>query len=332
MPEKRDDLPSGERVDLPRTHKIAIVGAGQVGSTFAFGLLLSGLVGELVLIDIDRERVEGEAMDLNHAAPLSNPVRIWAGDYPDCAGADVVMIAAGTAQRPGETRLDLVKRNAGIFQQIVPRVVEHNKNGVLLIATNPVDVLSYVAWRLSGFPPERVIGSGTVLDTARFRFLLAQRLGIDARNVHAHIIGEHGDSEVPVWSMANVAGIRLQRFCQLHSCDLNADERAEIFGRTRDAAYEIIERKGATFYAVAVGLMRIVESILRNQHSVLAVSSLVQGYCGIEDVYLSLPAVIGRSGIEAVIDLPLDDEETEALCNSADILRQILDELENIWR
>jgi L-lactate dehydrogenase len=332
MPDKLKESPNDRAADLPRPHKIAIIGAGQVGSTFAFSLLLSGLVGELVLIDIDREKVEGEAMDLNHAVPLSNPVRIWAGDYADCAGADVVMVAAGTAQRPGETRLDLVKRNAGIFQQIVPRIVEHNKNGVLLIATNPVDILSYVAWQLSGFPPERVIGSGTVLDTARFRYLLAQHLGIDARNVHAHIIGEHGDSEVPVWSMANVAGIRLEHFCQLHSCDLSADERAKIFERTRDAAYEIIERKGATYYAVAAGLMRIVESILRNQHSVLAVSSLVQGYCGIEDVYFSLPAVIGRAGIEAVIDLPLDEGEREALCDSADILRETLDELEQIWR
>jgi L-lactate dehydrogenase len=240
----------------------------------------------------------------------------------------VVVIAAGAAQRPGETRLDLVKRNAAIFEQIVPRVTEYNQSAILLIATNPVDILSYVAWKLSGFPPERVIGSGTVLDTARFRYLIADRLGVAARNVHAHIIGEHGDSEVAVWSMANVTGIGLEMFCQRHGCDLSADERQDLFRRTRDAAYEIIERKGATYYAVAVGLLRIVESILRNQHSVLAVSSLVPGYYGIEGVYLSLPTVIGTRGVEMVLDLPLDEEETHALQHSAHLLRGILSELD----
>lgn len=311
----------------PRTHRVVVVGAGNVGATFAYALLLSGLVGELVLVDANRERAEGEAMDLNHAVPLSKPVRIWAGDYPDCAGADVVVIAAGTGQRPGESRLDLVKRNAGIFRQIVPSITEHNRAGILLVATNPVDVLSYVAWQESGFVPGRVIGSGTVLDTARFRYLLAQHLGIDARNVHAHIIGEHGDSEVPVWSMANVTGIGLEAYCQRHGCALDEAQRERIFARTRNAAYEIIERKGATYYAVAAGLLRIVESILRNQHTVLAVSNLVPGYYGIEDVYLSLPAVIGRAGVEQIIHLPLDPEETERLRDSAAVLRGVLDNL-----
>jgi L-lactate dehydrogenase len=311
----------------PRPHRVVIVGAGNVGATFAYALLLSGLVGELVLIDANRQRTEGEAMDLNHAVPLSNPVRIWTGDYADCAEADVVVISAGTGQRPGETRLDLVKRNAGIFGQIVPRITEHNLTGILLVATNPVDVLSYVAWRQSGFAPGRVIGSGTVLDTARFRYVLAQHLGIDARNVHAHIIGEHGDSEVPVWSMANVTGIGLGAYCRRHGCTLDAEQREQIFAQTRDAAYEIIERKGATHYAVAAGLLRIVESILRNQHTVLAVSNLVPGYHGIEDVYLSLPAVIGRAGVEQILHLPLNPEETSRLRDSAAILRGVLDEL-----
>ena len=271
----------------PRPHKVVVVGAGQVGSTFAYALLLSGLVGQIVLIDVDRERVKGEAMDLNHGVPLSNPVRIWAGDYSDCTGADVVVVAAGTAQREGETRLDLVKRNAEIFGQIIPRITAHTQNAVLVIATNPVDILSCVAQKLSGFPPGQVIGSGTVLDTARFRFLLGEHLGIDPRNVHAYIIGEHGDSEVPVWSMADVAGMSLDEFCQRVGCELGEQDREQLFARTKDAAYEIIQRKGATYYAVAVGLLRITESILRDQHTVLTVSSLVPGHYGIQDVYPS---------------------------------------------
>jgi L-lactate dehydrogenase len=313
---------------IPRPHKVAIVGAGQVGSTFAYALLLNGLVGQIVLIDIDRERVEGEAMDLNHGVPLSNPVRIWAGDYADCAGADVVVVAAGTAQREGETRLDLVKRNAEIFGQIIPRITEHTQSAVLVIATNPVDVLSRVAQTLSGFPPGQVIGSGTILDTARFRFLLGEHLDIDPRNVHAYIIGEHGDSEVPVWSMADVAGMRLDEFCQRVGCELEDKDRERIFRQTRDAAYEIIQRKGATYYAVAVGLVRIVESILRDQRTVLTVSSLVPGHHGIEDVYLSLPAVIGQHGVEHVLHLPLNDEEKEDLCESAAVLAGVLRHLE----
>jgi L-lactate dehydrogenase len=313
----------------PHPRKAAVVGAGKVGSTFAYVLLLSGLVGEIVLIDIDHKRAEGEAMDLNHAMPLSHPTRIWAGDYPDCAGADVVVIAAGVSQRPGETRLDLVKRNAAIFEDIIPRITTYNTTGVLLIATNPVDVLSYVTWKASGFPSRRVIGSGTVLDTARFRYLLSEHLGVDPRSVHAHIIGEHGDSEVAVWSLANVAGMRLDDFCERETCELGPGMRERIFHQTRDAAYEIIQRKGATHYAVAVGLLRIVESVLRDQHTVLAVSSLVPGHYGIEDVYLSLPSVVGREGVEHVLHLPLNEQETEALRKSAAVLRGVLDELEH---
>jgi L-lactate dehydrogenase len=327
---EENSLPEHLQEELLRPHKIVVVGAGQVGTTFAYALLLSGLVGEMALIDVDRERVEGEVMDLNHAVPLSNPMRIWAGDYPDCAGADVVVVAAGTAQKPDETRLDLVKRNTKIFTDIIPRITEYNRQGILLIATNPVDVLSYAAWKLSGFPSQRVIGSGTVLDTARFRHLLGRQLHIDPRNVHAHIIGEHGDSEVPVWSMANVSGIGLERFCEQHSCELDAKRRAEVFRQTRDAAYQIIQRKGATYYAVAVGILRIVESILRNQYTVLSVSTLIPGYYGIEDVYLSLPSVIGRAGIERVVYLPLSAEETEAFCDSAGVVRSVLDDVKDL--
>ena len=318
------------RASEPRPLKVVIVGAGQVGSTFAYAMLLEGVVGEIVLIDLNRERAEGEAMDLNHAVPLSHSVSIRAGDYRDTAGADVVVVSAGVAQRPGETRLDLVKRNAVIFQEVIPRITAHNTSAILLIATNPVDVLSYVAWRVSGFPSERVIGSGTVLDTARFRYLLAEHLSVDPRNVHAYVIGEHGDTEVPVWSLANVAGMQLHDFCMRHQCDLGTEVQDRISVQTRDAAYEIIRRKGATYYAVAVGLLRIVESVLRDQHTVLSVSSLVPDHYGLRDVYLSLPAVIGRAGVERVLHLSLSEEEADALKRSACVMRGVLDELEPI--
>jgi L-lactate dehydrogenase len=305
-----------------------VVGAGNVGATFAYTILLKGLVSEIVLIDIDRKRAEGEAMDLSHAAPLSHPVRIWAGDYDDCANADVVVVTAGTAQREGESRLDLVKRNASIFQGIIPQIVSCNDSGILLVATNPVDVLSYVAWKMSGWPWQRVIGSGTTLDTARFRYLLGEHLGIDSRNVHAYVIAEHGDSEVPVWSLANVAGMQLDEFCHCEGCVVSDEVRKDIARQVRDAAYEIIQRKGATYYAVSAGLTRIVESILQDQHSVLSVSSLMPGSYGIEDVYLSLPAIIGRQGVERMLHLPLNEAETEALHRSAALLREILDSLE----
>jgi len=311
----------------PHPRKVAVVGAGNVGATFAYALVLNGLVGEIVLIDIDRKRAEGEAMDINHAVPLSNPVRVWAGEYADCAGADVVVVTAGTAQRPGETRLDLVKRNAEIFGDVIPSITAHNETGILLIATNPVDVLSYVAWKVSGFPSRRVIGSGTVLDTARFRYLLSEHLDLDPRNVHAYVVGEHGDSEVPIWSLANVAGMRLEEYCRRTQCDVDSGVRDRISHQVRDAAYEVIERKGATYYAVGVALVRIVEAILRDQHTVLTVSNLVPGYYGIEDVYLSLPAVVAREGVERVVELSLLDEEVKALEGCAEVLQGVLDQI-----
>jgi L-lactate dehydrogenase len=305
-----------------RAARVAVVGAGHVGSTFAYALLLSGLATEIVLIDVNRARAEGEAMDLSHAIPFSHPTRIWAGDYGDCVGAAVTVIAAGANQRPGETRLDLVKRNAEIFCEIVPAVARNNSDGILLIATNPVDALTYASLKLSGLPKERVIGSGTILDTARFRHLLSRYFKVDARSVHAFIVGEHGDSEVPVWSLANIAGMRLEAFCGANGLPLDRAALDEIFVQTRDAAYQIIERKGATYYAVAAGLMRIVEAILRDQGTVLSVSSLVDdGSFGPGEVCLSLPTVIGRHGIERVLRLELSPSETDALRRSADVLR-----------
>lgn len=308
--------------------RVAVVGLGNVGATFAYALLLSGLAAEIVLIDKNHRKAEGEAMDLNHAIPFAHATRVWAGDYADCAGAAVTVLAAGASQAPGETRLDLLQRNAAIFTQIVPQAVRHNPEGILLIATNPVDVLTYATLRVSGLPIARVMGSGTILDTARFRYLLSQHFGVDARSVHAFIIGEHGDSEVPVWSLANIAGMRLPEFCRAHGVAFERAAMDELFRQTRDAAYHIIARKGATYYAVAAGLMRIVEAILRNQSTVLSVSHLVQDYYGISDVCLSLPALVNRSGVQKLLRIELSEPEVEQLRHSADVLKRTIAKLE----
>lgn len=307
--------------------RVAIVGTGNVGATFAYALLLSGRAAEIVLIDANRTRAEGEAMDLNHSVPFAYPTRVWAGDYADCAGAAVTVIAAGAAQRPGETRLQLVQKNTAIFKQIVPQVARHNPDGIILVTTNPVDVLTYVAWKLSGLPAGRVFGSGTILDTARFRYLLSQHYCVDPRSVHAYIIGEHGDSEVPVWSLANIAGMRLPDFCAAHGLGCDDALLEEIFAQTRDAAYHIIERKGATYYAIATGLVRIVEAILRDQGSVLSVSSLQDDTYGVGDVYFSLPTVLDAAGVNHVIRLDLAEDEIAGLQRSARILRQTIESL-----
>jgi L-lactate dehydrogenase len=307
--------------------RIAIIGVGNVGATFAYALLGSGLASEIVLIDNNKQRAEGEAMDLNHAVPLTHSTRIWAGDYSDCAGAAIVVITAGTAQKPGETRLDLVQRNYAIYQSIIPQVIQYNPDGLLLIASNPLDILSYAAMKLSGLPANHVIGSGTILDTARFRYLLSQHAGVDPRSVHAYIIGEHGDSEVPVWSSANIAGMALSDYCKMNCEEYNEDVYAKIFEQTRDAAYHIIERKGATFYGIGMGLVRICEAILRGQHTVLSVSTLIHDYYGIDDIYLSLPCVVGRDGVSKFLRLPLDEKEVEGLQQSAQILKETIHKL-----
>jgi L-lactate dehydrogenase len=307
--------------------RIVIVGAGHVGATLAYSLVLDGLAPEIVLIDQDDRRAEGEAMDLNHAVPFSTPCRIWAGTYDDCAGAAVVVLTAGAGQAAGETRLDLAGRNAAIFADVVPRITAVTRDAILLVATNPVDVLTYAAWKLSGLSARRVIGSGTILDTARFRHLLSRHFGVDARSVHAYVIGEHGDSEVPVWSLANIAGMRLPDFRAAH--DLGPDQAAmdAIVEDTRRAAYHIIERKGATYFAVAAGLLRILEAILRDQATVLSVSSLVPPHYGIEDVCLSVPTVIARNGVERVLHLPLNDDEAEAFRRSGAIVWETFERL-----
>jgi L-lactate dehydrogenase len=304
----------------PEVLKIAIVGAGHVGATSAYALLLSGLAAEIVLVDVNRTKAEGEAMDLNHAVPFSHPTRIQAGDLADCKDAAITVIAAGTNQQPGESRLDLAKHNASIFREIIPQVARHAADGILLIATNPVDVLTYASWKLSGFSPNRVIGSGTILDTARFRYLLGQHFGIESRSVHAYIIGEHGDSEVPVWSLANIAGMRLREFCQHEGIAYDRHAMQAIFRQTRAASDEIIRRKGATFYAVATGVVRIVEAILRDENTLLTVSCLASHY-GISEVCVSLPTKLNRNGAAHILQLPLSEQELSGLVKSAESVK-----------
>lgn len=307
--------------------KVAVVGTGFVGSTFAYALMMSGLASEIVLIDADNKRAEGEAMDLNHGSSFVAPVRIWAGDYTDCKDADIVAISAGAAQKPDEKRLELVHRNFEVFRNVVPMIAAHNKNCILLIATNPVDIMTYAAWKLSGFPPNRVIGSGTILDTSRLRFVLGEHLNIDPRNVHAYIIGEHGDSEVPVWSLANVAGTPLQQFCLESQVTCDRTLLDNLFNRVKNAAYEIIERKGRTYYAIGLGLTRIAESILRNENAILTVSSLLHDYYGLSGICLSVPSIVNREGVKTTLKVPLNTNELESFHKSASVLREIASSL-----
>ena len=315
--QRRDDEATGNR-----PVRVAVVGTGNVGATFAHALLLSGLAAEIVLINRDHSEAEGEAMDLAHAVPFGEPARVWAGDYADCAGAAVVVLTAGAASAPGGTRLDLAEKNGAIFNEIVPQVVRHNTDGILLVATNPVDVLTDVTVRRSGFPPSRVIGSGTILDTARLRSLLGGHLGIDPRDVHADVIGEHGDSQVAVWSRATAAGIPLAELSADLGVPFDAPTREDLARRTREAAGEIVERKGSTAYGVAAGLLRIAEAVLRDQRSVLTVSGMAEGYEGVDGVCLSLPRVIGRHGAERVLRPALDPDEAAALRRSAETVRE----------
>ncbi len=302
--------------------KIAIVGTGHVGSTFAYALLLSGLASEIVLINRSQEDAEGEAMDLTHAVPFGAPTQVRAGDYADCAGAAIVVLTAGAPQGGADSRLDLVEQNGKIFAEIVPEVIRHNPDPILLVASNPVDVLTYAAWTHSNLPRGRVIGSGTILDTARLRALLGHHLALDPRNVNAFVIGEHGDSQVPVWSLANIAGIPLAAFADRHGVPADQSTLDEIARQTREAGPAVADRKGATYYAVATGLLRIAEAILRDERSVLAVSTVIDVYEGIDDVALSLPSIVGRSGVHQVLELPLSDPERDALGRSANILRE----------
>ena len=311
-------------------NKVAIVGAGQVGSTTAFALLDSGLVSDLALIDINTVKAGGEALDLAHGIPLCPPADVVCGDYDACTGADIVVISAGVNQKKGESRIDLTRRNVAVFRDVVPRIAHSAPDAILLVATNPVDILTFEALRLSRFERERVIGSGTVLDTSRLRYLLSRHTGVDARNVHTYVLGEHGDSELPVWSLTRIAGMTMDQFCEnCPGCQgrLSQIARDEFDEQVRHVAYTIIEKKGATYYAVALAIRRIVEAILRDERSILTVSTLLQGQYGLENVCLSLPAIVGARGAERAMQVPLDMQELDALRMSHKILSGILNEL-----
>jgi L-lactate dehydrogenase len=308
--------------------KCAMIGCGFVGASSVFALMQSGLFSEMVLIDSNRDRAEGEAMDLSHGLPFGRPMEIYAGDYSDVAGCGLVIITAGANQKPGETRLDLVNKNVAIFKQIIPEVVKHNTECILLIITNPVDILTYVALKLSSFPPQRVIGSGTVLDTARLKYLIGRRLGVDSRSVHAFIIGEHGDSELAVWSSANISGIELNRFCEQNGNFEFRKAANELYTDVRDSAYTIIKKKGATYYGIAMSVRRIATCILRDEHSILPVSSLIQGHYGLEGLCMGVPAIVGSKGVEKVLDINLSGEEQLELMHSADELKKVLASLD----
>lgn len=304
-----------------------IVGAGFVGTAFAYSLLIRGLASQIAIIDVNRERAEGEVMDLNHGMPFAQPVRIWAGDYPDCQDADIVVISVDKGQKIEQSRLELAQGNFELLKQIVPNITKYNDKCILLVVTNPLDVMTYAALKLSHFPKNKVIGSGTILDTARLRYLLGERLQVDPRNVHAYIIGEHGDSEVPVWSLANVAGIRLKDFYPLAEVPYDPVELDNLFLKVRNAGYEIIKRKGRTFYAVAMGMTKIVESIIRNENAVSTVSCLLEDYYGVSDVCLSVPVILNRTGIKETIRLPLDEKEVADFQKSAAIIKNVANSL-----
>lgn len=308
------------------SRKVAVVGCGFVGSSSAFALMQSGLFSEMVLIDADKNRAEGEAMDISHGVSFASPMKIYAGTYDDISDAAIVVITAGANQKPDETRIDLIKKNAAIMKSIVGEIKKRPFEGILLVVSNPVDILTYIAWKESGYPANRVIGSGTVLDTGRLKFELGQHLGVDSRSVHAFIIGEHGDSELAAWSNATVGGLPINDFCELRGHFQHEESMERIFQNVKNSAYAIIERKRATYYGIAMAVRRICEAIVRDEKSILPVSSYMSGEYGLEDVVLSIPAVVGANGVETVIPIPLNEEETEKLQKSADLLKKIAKE------
>ncbi len=308
--------------------KCGVVGVGFVGACCAYTLAVSGLFSEIVLVDVNRQKAESEAADINHGVSFAKPCHVGAGDYSDLSGCGLVILAAGANQRPGETRVALLGRNRTILSAVVGQVVQAARDAVLLVVSNPVDVLTCMAQRLSGLPAGRVIGSGTVLDTARLKYLLGQRLGVDGRNVHAFIIGEHGDSELAVWSSANISGVDLDDYCRITGIDDPAAVLRGIYESVRGAAYPIIEGKGATYYGIAMAVRRIAEAIVRDERSVLPVSSLITGHYGVDGVCLGVPSIVGRGGVQAVLDIPLAPEELAQLQRSARKMRALIDEVD----
>lgn len=310
------------------TRKAAMIGCGFVGSASAFALMQSGLFSELVLIDANHDKAEGEAMDIAHGLPFAGQMKIYAGDYDDIVDAAVIIVTAGAAQKPGETRLDLVNKNVNIFKSIIPEIAKRNYKGILLIVANPVDILTYTAVKLSGLPENRVIGSGTVLDTARLKYALGEHLEVDSRSVHSFIIGEHGDSEIVAWSSTNVSGIPVNDFCELRGHFKHEEAMHRIADDVKNSAYDIIEKKGATYYGIAMSVKRICECIMRDEKSILPISSMMHGEYGISDICLSMPTVVGREGVETRVPIQLNEQEESALSASAEQLSKVAAQLD----
>jgi len=311
-----------------KPRKVVVVGAGAVGSTFAYALAQNGLADEIALIDRNRELAEGQVLDLAHGLPFFPPIKIYGGEKSDYTNAQVIVITAGAKQRPGESRLDLLQRNVAIVEGIIGDIVSQNSQAVIVVVSNPVDVLTYIALKKSGWPRGRVIGSGTVLDSARFRYLLSRKCGIDVHNTHGYILGEHGDSEFAAWSLTHLAGMPIDEYCPLcGKCSDWDQERSEIVKAVRDSAYHIINYKGATYFAVGMALVRIAGAILRNQRSVLTVSTVLDGEYGLEDVCLSVPCIVSQQGVEQVMASNLSTKELKALSHSASVLRGAIAEL-----
>jgi L-lactate dehydrogenase len=306
-----------------KRRKVVVAGAGSVGTTYIYALLHTGLASEIALIDIDEKRVEGEVMDLSHGLPFIPPVAIKHGRYADCTDAHLIVITAGTKQKSGQSRMELTQENAKIVGSICDQIREQDSDAVLVMVTNPVDTLTQLAMTRLGWPRNRVIGSGTVLDTARLKYMLSLHCGIDAHNVHAYVIGEHGDSEVTPWSLAHIAGVPIRSYCEMcRKCD-STSRHAEIAEEVRDSAYHIIDYKGATFYGIGLSLVRISGAVLRNERSVLTVSTMLAGEYNIADVCLSVPCIVGETGVETIIEGDLTSDEHAALKNSADKLRDV---------
>ena len=308
--------------------KVAVVGCGFVGSTCAFSLMQSSLFSEMVLIDVNTARAEGEALDISHGVPYYSPMNVYAGSYEDLADASIVVIAAGANQKPGETRLDLLQTNVSILKDVVSSIMSVGFDGVIVVVSNPVDILTQVVMMLSGLPKERVMGSGTVLDSARLKYMLGHTLDVDPRHVHARIIGEHGDSELAVWSLANISGIHIDDFFRLRGFNDPAAMRTSIENTVRNSAYEIIEKKRATYFGIAPSVTRICEAIIRDAKSIMTVSNFWPDLHGVKDVVMSMPAIVGSSGVEFQIPLQLNDHEAEHLHASAETLKAMISQVD----
>jgi len=310
--------------------KTGIVGSGFVGATAAYALVMRGVGRRVVLVDQNRARAEAEADDILHAVPFAHPLEVTAGDYADLAGCRVVIVSAGVGQKPGESRLQLLERNAQVFKQVIPGILQHAPDAILLIATNPVDVMTHIAARYageSGVPSSRVIGSGTTLDTARLRSLIGRHLNVDSQHIHAYVLGEHGDSEVIPWSLVSVGGIPLEEFCNKGDISICPDDYEFIDEKVRRAAYHIIEGKGATYYGIGSAIARIVEVILQDERSILTVCTPTEDIAGVRDVTVSLPNLVGGEGIIKTFFPNLNENEKDALRASAQVVRSVIDNL-----